>query len=81
MDEPALWRALDAWYAGDATPAPAVRATLAAAPPAGRERALRRWLLSRALRAELTIPGAGRIAVTVAAAWLAYQGLWRASHQ
>jgi hypothetical protein len=78
MDEPALWRALDAWYAGDATPAPAVRATLAAAPPAGRERALRRWLLSRALRAELTAPGAGRIAVTVAAAWLAYQGLWQA---
>ena len=76
MDDSTLWRALDAWYSGDPTPAPAVRRALAAHPDPART--VRRWLLGRALAADLVQPGRGRIAVTVAAAWLAYQGLWAA---
>jgi hypothetical protein len=79
MDESALWRALDRWYAGDAAPAPAVRAALAARPDAAR--VLRRWLLSRGLRAALAAPGTERPAVAVAAAWLAYQGLITPGHK
>jgi len=73
MDDATLWRALDTWYAGDATPA---SAALAARPDAAR--VLRRWLLSRGVRTALAGRGTERIAVAVAAAaaWLVYHGLW-----